>query len=281
MTSLLEYDFLVNEVFYRGWHILDWVTKHPDMDPLDREAICNTIMDALVYKGLIDPEKQSLDLDNLNIVNNLDYFKYNKTPFVMSYPQWLRDKFRRKCIIISGSIPVSIFLAKPASKVSHYCVFDPNTCVSSFFDEFSFLLVDYDSPTRVGEKATDRPFVEVPINGVNYLVDILTRRLFEREEFAKRYNMVVKQEFKKSKFDKRRREIYEEQTTDTSNSPELFGSYISLALPLFEGIKTNPDFAEMKYELEKSKEIFPKGWEESEILNQMVANFPGSLIKNI
>ena len=55
--SLFEYDILVNDVFYRFWHILTWIEEHPDMSDLDKEAICATIMDALVYKCLIDPEK--------------------------------------------------------------------------------------------------------------------------------------------------------------------------------------------------------------------------------
>lgn len=48
MTSLLDYDILTNEVFYRCWHILDYIAAHPDMPPLERESIEATIMEALV-----------------------------------------------------------------------------------------------------------------------------------------------------------------------------------------------------------------------------------------
>lgn len=67
MKSLFEYDVLVNHTFYRSWHILKYIEKHPDMSELDREAIKATIMDALVYDGAIDPDWEYLDLDNLCI----------------------------------------------------------------------------------------------------------------------------------------------------------------------------------------------------------------------
>lgn len=61
MKSLLDYEPLVNEVFYKCWHILEYIEKHLEMTELDKEAIQATIMDALVYKNLINPEKESLD----------------------------------------------------------------------------------------------------------------------------------------------------------------------------------------------------------------------------
>ncbi len=57
MKKLLEYDFLMKDVFYKCWHILEYIDKHPNMSELDREAIKATIMDALVYKDLIEAEK--------------------------------------------------------------------------------------------------------------------------------------------------------------------------------------------------------------------------------
>ena len=68
MKSLLNFELITNEVFYRGWHILEYIEHHPDMPPLERESIEATIMEALVSKKLIDPKKGSLDLNNLSIV---------------------------------------------------------------------------------------------------------------------------------------------------------------------------------------------------------------------
>ena len=50
MKSLFEYDVLVNDVFYRCWHILEYIEKHSDIDKLERDAIQATIMDALVFR---------------------------------------------------------------------------------------------------------------------------------------------------------------------------------------------------------------------------------------
>lgn len=82
MKKLLEYDFLMNDVFYKCWHILEYIDKHPNMSKLDREAIKATIMDALVYKDLIEAEKQSLDLDNMCIREDLEHYKYESHPNV-------------------------------------------------------------------------------------------------------------------------------------------------------------------------------------------------------
>ena len=50
MTNLLDYEVLVNETFYKCWHILDYIKAHPNMSEPDKEAINATIMDALVTK---------------------------------------------------------------------------------------------------------------------------------------------------------------------------------------------------------------------------------------
>lgn len=112
------------------------------MSELDKQAICATIMDALVYKKLIDPEKEFLNLNKLCITNNPNDYKYERCPFVSSIPMELLEKFRTKSIIVSGSIPISLYLSKPAGGV-RYCVYDPNTAVSSFFDEFRFIKAEY------------------------------------------------------------------------------------------------------------------------------------------
>lgn len=78
MTNLLDYDVLVNEIFYKCWHILDYIIEHPEMPDLDKQAIKATIMDALVTRKQIDPERQSLDLDNFCIVDNIEHYTYEK-----------------------------------------------------------------------------------------------------------------------------------------------------------------------------------------------------------
>ena len=36
MASLVDYELLTNDVFYRCWPILDYIEAHPDMPPLER-----------------------------------------------------------------------------------------------------------------------------------------------------------------------------------------------------------------------------------------------------
>lgn len=262
MKNLFDFDLLVNDVFYRSLHILDYIEKYPSLSDLDKETISATIMDALVYKGLIDSSRQSLDLENLMIVDNLNYYCYTKHPNVSGIPLWMKEMFRTKSMTITGSIPAAIFLAKPSSD-AHYCVYDPNTAVSAFFDNFRFILADYDSPTRIGEKAKDRPFVEIEIDGISYLVDNLTKRIFKSEYFIKTYNLIEKNSIRKSEFDHKRKAYYKEQTT-----PKLdLGSYLSFSLPMFEVLKHVPKFAEMDYEIEKTKEYCPEGWKNLEEIN--------------
>lgn len=268
--SLFEYDVLINDTFYRSHHVLTWIDLHKEMSQLDREAICATIMDALVYKGLINPENEFLNLDNLLITNNPDDYKYDKHPFVCGIPMWMKEMFRTKSLVISGSIPVSIFLAKPAGGI-RYCVYDPNTAVSSFFDEFRFIKSEYDSPTRSGVRAEERPFVEVKIDGISYLVDILTKRIFKTEEFTEMYNMVELDSIKKSDFDRKRKQYYAEQTTEKLD----MGTYLLLSAQMLDMFNNTPEFAEMSYEIQKSKEYCPDGWKQYEEAREHMALFFG------
>ena len=52
--KLSDYEILNEQVFYRGWHILEYINSH-DLTELDIEAIKATIMDALVSNNDIDP----------------------------------------------------------------------------------------------------------------------------------------------------------------------------------------------------------------------------------
>lgn len=269
MRSLFEYDFLVNEVFYKCWPILKWIEKNPNMSDLDRQAIQATIMDALVYKGLINPAKESLDLEHLCIVNNLEYYNYEKYPNICGIPQWMKEEFRKNSIHITGGIPISIFLAKPPSKSTRYCVYDPNTAVSSIFPDATFYNALYDSPTREGIRLDEiRPFVEIAIDGELYLVDTLTKRIFKSSWFKTTYNFEVKSSKTISKMDKKYLDYYKEEIKKEIN----LAIFIEL---VFLHIKDNASISlsEIKYEIEKSKEYYPEEWERYESLKQEMEDF--------
>lgn len=100
LKSLYDYDLLVNDVFYRCWHILQYIEMHPDMDKLEKEAIKATIMDALVYKKEINPKKQSLDFDNLCIVDNLNHYTYEEHPDICGIPLWMKKNLERKVLLL-------------------------------------------------------------------------------------------------------------------------------------------------------------------------------------
>lgn len=255
MKSLLDYEFLMHEVFYRCWPILEYIEKHPNMPELDKEAIKATIMDALVYKGLIDPGKKSLDLENMCIRDDLDHYTYELHPNVCGIPQWMKESFRHKIIGISGSIPVSMFLSHPPDKISRYCVYDPNTAVSSIFPDATFYEVFYTSPTRGIRIESKRPFVEVEIEGVLYLVDILTKRIFKSSFFKENYGFEIVSERKISSFDEEDTKKYQDLIGE---SKSFYGDYIPLFEPMIPTFEKYPSMSELLYEFERSKEIYPE-----------------------
>lgn len=272
MINLRSYGLLVNDVFYRGYHILDFIDNNPNMSDLDKEAISATIMDALVYKSLINPNKQSLDLDNLCICNDLQHYCYNKVPFVVGIPLSIKEKMREKAFIISGSVPASVFFSKPSGNV-HYCIYDMNTAFSAFFDDFTFLVCDYSSPTREGVIAQDRPFVEVLINDQNYLVDALTKRIFRSDLFKEKYNMVIKNSVSKKDFDDSQKELYNDHTTESVN----YATFL-LLIESFNFDK-NSGLAEYLYEIEKSKEYFSEEFDAIEQIRRDMVDLGFSLVK--
>jgi len=258
MINLLNYEVLVNETFYKCWHILDYIEAHPNMSELDKEAISATIMDALVTKKQIDPKTQSLDLQGMCIVNNLDHYNYEEHPNISGIPLWMKEEFRKKALQITGGIPISMFLAKPPSKVVRYCVYDPNTAVSAIFPDATFYNATYNSPTR-GIRVKDiRPFVEVNINGELYLVDTLTKRILKSSWFKNTFDFQVHSQQTVSKFDKKRLRYYKESISEENH----LASCLIFMLPMIDF--DTPNHAEMKYEIEQSKKYFPKGWEEYE-----------------
>lgn len=254
MKSLYDFEVLCSEVFYKCFNILDYVEKNLDMSDLDREAIQATIMDALVYSGCIDPNKCSLDLNNFCIVDNLEYYNYEKHPNVCGIPLWMKEKFRHKSLKITGGIPASLFLSKPQSKIVRYCVYDPNIAVSSIFDDATFYNVFYISPTRNVRIESYRPFVEVEIEGELYLVDTLTKRIFKSSYFKETYGFDIVSESTMSTFDNEGKNYYEEMISEHRA--------LSMILPFFLPLMDvdAPCYAEMKYELLKTKENYPEEW---------------------
>lgn len=264
LKSLYDYDLLVNEVFYRCHHILEYIETHPNMPDLEKEAIKATIMDALVYKKEIDSSKQSLDFDNLCITDDLKHYTYEKHPNICGIPLSMKEKFRKKSVIISGGIPISMFLAKPPSKISRYCVYDPNTAVSAIFDDATFYNSYYNSPTRDGVRIEEvRPFVEVNIDGELYLVDTLTKRILKSSWFKEKYDFEIKNERTISKLDKEGLKHYKEGIKDYND----LANYLLVCNSIINGLNT-PNFAEMKYELEQSKLYFKEEWDEYLLMDE-------------
>ena len=267
MKKLLEYDFLMKDVFYKCWHILEYIDKHPNMSELDREAIKATIMDALVYKDLIEAEKQSLDLDNMCIREDLEHYKYESHPNVCGIPQWMKEEFRYKCLCITGGCPISVFLAKPPSKYIRFCVYDPNTAVSSIFPDATFYNVFYNSPTRGVRIDSKRPFVEVKIDGVLYLIDTITKRIFKSSYFKENYGFEIVDEARVSELTGKELEIYKEHTSITKSYDDTI-PFIEMTIP---ALTNNPEQAEMIYEFEKSRSIYSEYFEEARRFLQLVS----------
>lgn len=263
MTSLLDYDILANDVFYRCWHILDYIEAHPDMPQLERESIEATIMEALVSKKLIDPTKQSLDLNSLAIVDDTKHYCYEKHPRICGIPLWMKEQLRRKAVYIAGSLPISLRLSRPPVKFGRSCVYDPNYAVSSIFNDATFIEAIYDSPTRPGIRLDEtRPFVEVKIDGVDYLVDVLTKRILRSDWFKDEFNMEIKHSITVSTADEESRSRYYNSIAESNQ----LGSMITLLEPLID--RTSPIMAEYRYEFEKTKENFPEEWVKAELIKE-------------
>ena len=255
MKKLEDYDVLVNDVFYRTTHILDYIKINPNLSELDKKAIKAAIMDALVYAKEIDPENEYLDLDNMVIDNDPNNYKYEKHPDVCGIPMWMKEAYRRKSIEITGGIPVSIFLARPSSKLIRYCVYDPNTAASAIFPDATFYNVFYTSPTRGVRIEEKRPIVEVEIDGVKYLIDTLTKRIFKSSFFKENYGFEIVDQYTISKLSRKAKKFY----INSTRTRDRLAEYLMVSVPLMEGFNT-PDWVEFKYEIEKSKTILPDEW---------------------
>jgi hypothetical protein len=264
MKSLYEYEVLVNDTFYRSWHVLEYIEQHPNMSELDKEAVKATIMDALVYAGAIDPDWEYLDLENCCISGDPAGYEYDIHPNVSSIPMWLKEEMRHKCVKISAGIPVAMYVARPASYPGAYCVYDPNTAVSSLFKDFTFYEAKYVSPTRGVKIEKSRPFVEVDINGELYLVDILTKRIFKTSWFKETYDLEIIDSNSPKKFNRGQREHYKEQTED---SVEI-ATYLCFTEMLRSMIPKSHKDAEFDYELEQARKNYPEEWEKYRIMEE-------------
>lgn len=254
--KLSEYEILNKDVFYRCEHILNYIKTHPDIDELEKQSIKATIMDALVYKNLIDKDKEFLDLENGEINNNCKGYHYEKNPDITGIPLWMKEEFRKHCLRITGGISISFVLSKPPSKISRYCVYDPNTAVSSIFDDAVFYETLYISPTRHVKLEKTRPFVEVNINGENYLVDILTKRIIKTSFFKDNFDLEIVSEKRVSELKGDAKKHYDKMTSSYID----IASYLALCYPLIFSLAEQPSFSETIYEVEKSKEIYPNEW---------------------
>lgn len=108
MKSLYSYAILNNEVFYKCWHILEYITAHPNMSELDQEAIKATIMDTLVYKGEINPNTEFLSFENLAITENPNDYHYEKNPDICGIPLYLKEQLCKRSLTITGGLPISL-----------------------------------------------------------------------------------------------------------------------------------------------------------------------------
>ncbi len=266
MKSLYDFEFLVNEVFYKCWHILDYIEKHPDMSELDRCAIKATIMDALVYKKLIDPNRESLDFDNLCIRDDLNHYTYCEHPDVCGIPIWMKEKLRERSVVISAGLPVTLFLAKPAGSVK-YCLYDPNTAISTIFPDAVFYDVFHISPNRNVRIDNPRPFVEVDIGGEMYLVDSLSKRIYKSSFFKERYGFEIVSMGKVSELEGDNLKTYQKQTRPQDN--------LATMIPFFEMILNNSELmselAEMKYEFEVCLRKNPEAVIEADKFKKQIA----------
>lgn len=260
MKSLYDYEVLVNDTFYKSWHVLEYMEKHPNMSEEDKKAISATIMDALVYAGEIEPDWEYLDLDNGCISGDTKGYKYEIHPDVASIPMLLKDELRKKSITSTMGIPISIAMPMKIKEIEEYYdnyssqgvkydLVNLNVALSTLFENFSFYLI----PDK-DEKLDNRTVLEVDINGELYLIDILSRLIYKKtyieEKLLKKSMKVSKSDFT---FDQVK---YLEMQGEESN-------ILDFAYHFLEGYKSNaPQDAELTYEIEKSKEIFPDKWEE-------------------
>lgn len=268
MKRLEEYSVLTEQTFYRGWHILDYIRENPNMSALEWEAVKASMMVALVDTNSIDYEKEALDLEHFCITDKCEgLYCYLKYPNVCGIPLWMKRKFREKSLKISSGSPVSMFLTMPSGV--QRCVYDMNTASSVFFDDWTFYEVNYKSPTKPGKVATERPFIEITIDGIPYLLDHLTRRIYRRDYFEKTYGFDIVYSASKSEIYacQKKRDFYEEQTSDNLRMDAALETYFTIGQFI-----QSPNACEYHYEVEMSKKYFPEGWQDYQEFKEAMEN---------
>lgn len=267
--KLSDYEILNEQVFYRGWHILEYINSH-DLTELDIEAIKATIMDALVSNNDIDPMIEFLDFENLCITKDKtdNTYSYEKYPNISGIPLWIKEKFRKKSCKASAGIPISIYLTIVSK---NRCLYDMNIASTAVFDDWISYIADYNSPTKIGKRVTSRAFIEIYIDEIPYLIDNLTRRIIRRDFLEKNYRFYIKGFYPKKMLNSVRLECYLNSIQDYVE----LGPYMSFYFSFSESFRSRGDFAEVEFEIEKSKEYFKDAWEkfiiEEEIMKRDIA----------
>lgn len=112
-----------------------------------------------------------------------------------------------------------------------------------------------------------RPFVEVNINGEDYLVDSLIKRILKSNWFKENYDFEVKNQQTIRQMNKKRLRYYKEAISEHNALSTLLPF---LLLPLDFPV---PNDAEKRYEIEQSKKFFPEEWEKYELIKQEMKDF--------
>lgn len=250
--NLTEIPVMINDTFYRGQYILEYIRTHT-LTEVDKEAIKATIMDALHESNFqINGNKNySLDFKHLCLVDNLNFYCYESTPNIMGIPFAIKKALRNKTIRLTGGIPVSTYITLPNK---NRCIYDLNTSVSSIFTDFSFIKANYQSLTREGEQVYNRPFLQINYNGEEYLVDTLTKRIIKLSYFQQSFALEIIKSDSLKEFNGEKQAYYQEQT-------EEFLNFIPLSMTMH--IKIDSD--EYQYELKKAKEEYSEEWYQQEI----------------
>lgn len=129
-----------------------------------------------VDSKVMNPTKQSLDLETMDIVDDLNHIIYDYHSTVTSIPLSIKEKMRHKCLKITVSC-------------------------------------SYNSPTREGVRTEVRPFLEISYHDDKYYVDALTKRMFKRDWFDKTYNLEEKERIPKTNISSFQQKFYDEQTS--------------------------------------------------------------------
>ena len=266
MRELKEYPVLCDEVFYRGMHILDYLYTAKDISSLDIEAIKNTILSALVEKKEINPGKEFLNLRGMAMTST--YFFgcniYDSKPFIQGFPLWIKEKLRKRSLNITGSLPVSVYLARLTSD-SDYDIQAANVALSIIFEDFEFIFADYNSMSNPKTRVLDRQFLVAKVDGIDYIFDVLTKRMYDKKEFARVYEMEIKESVRKSEFNEQQKQLYANQTAEETDN---YAEFLAMTCPFIEAMSDVPNMQEYIHEIELSKVNFPDAFENAKHFSQ-------------